>query len=156
MVSNLYETLLAEIGSILGVSLFPDSNNSCLVKLKNGLRVQFEMDPHGRQFILGVDLGPVPSGQYRQTLFREALRANGMPYPRLGTLAFSQKTGHVVLFETMSPQDLNGERIAFRLFPLAEKALKWKDAIEHGEVPLIEAPARGGLGRTMGLFGIRP
>jgi hypothetical protein len=155
MVSGLYETLLTEVGGILGVSLFPDSNNSCLVKLISGLEVQLEMDAQGRSFIIGIDLGPVPPGMYRQTLFREALRANGMPYPRNGVLAYSQKSGHVILYETMSPQDLNGERIIFRLLPLSEKALKWKEAIEHGEVPIVEVSARSNAG-SFGMFGMKP
>lgn len=153
MVANLYETLLSEVGAILGVKLFPDENESCQVKLKNGLRVQMEMDHHSSKFVIGVDLGPVPPGEYRETLFREALRTNGMPPPRLGTLAFSQKSGHLLLFETMHSQDLNGERIVFTLSPLSEKALKWQTAIEHGELPPIEPPRSTS---PMGLFGIRP
>ena len=156
MVTDLYETLLSEVGAILGVSLFPDSNNSCLVKLKSGLRVQLEMERTGKYFIIGIDLGPVPAGQYRQKLFREALRANGLPYPRLGILAFSEKSGHLILFDPVSTQDLNGERIAFRLSPLAEKGLKWQEAIQRGEVPIVETPVKGGARPPAGIFGLRP
>ncbi len=155
MVAELYETLLTEVGTILGVSLFPDSNNSCLVKLKSGLQVQMEMERSGKSFIIGIDLGPVPTGSYRQQLFREALRANGLPYPRLGILAFSQKSGHLILFDPIDVHDLNGERIAFRLSPLSEKALKWQDAIQRGEVPIVETPSKS-TGRPLGVFGLRP
>ncbi len=156
MVSGLFESLLTELGTIMGVSLFPDSNNSCLIKLKSGVKVQMELDTKGEQFIIGIDLGPVPPGQYRQSLFREALRANGFPHPRLGVLAFSKKNGHMVLTDTISVQDLNGERIAFRLTPLTEKGLKWKDAIEHGEIPPVEAPSKRDGQSPMSMFGMRP
>ncbi len=154
MVHALYETLLEEVGGILGVSLYPDSNNSCLVKLESGLEVQLEMDRTGNNFIVGVDLGPVPPGQYREQLFKEALRSNGFPPPRLGVFAFSETNGHVVLFESLPAQQLNGEQVAFTLAPLAEKALKWQEAISTGEVPLVESqPTSGG---SIGMFGMRP
>lgn len=155
MISNLYESILSELGAILGVSLFPDSHNTCLVRLKSGVKVQMEMDPIGHQFVIGIDLGVVPAGQYRQSLFREALRTNGLKHPRTGILAFSRKTGHMVLYETLDTQDLNGERVAFRLTPLAEKGLKWQDAIQRGEVPIVETPVKS-TGQPAHMFGIRP
>ena len=154
MVHALYETLLEEVGSILGVSLYPDSNNSCLVKLESGLEVQMEMDRNGQHFLIGIDLGPVPPGQYREELFKQALRSNGLPPPRMGVFAFSEDTGNVVLFHLIPSQELNGDRIAFALSPLAEKALTWQEAIATGEVPRVEVqPTSGG---SLGMFGMRP
>ena len=155
MATNQYEILLEEIGAILGVSLYPDQHNTCLVKLENGLEVQFEMDRTGEYLLLGIDLGIVPPGQYREELFKEALRANGQAAPpRAGVLAFSRDTESLVLHEYLHAHNLNGEQVVFTLGLLAEKGLTWHNAVKSGEVPLVETAAGGGPG--LGMFGMRP
>lgn len=152
MVSNLYESLLQELGQVLGLELTPDKNNSCLVKLKGGLEVQFELNPTGDRFLMGTNLGSAPPGRYRDALFREALKTNGMPPPRPGVLAFSPKADCLVLFRWLPAREINGERIAFLLGPFAERAMAWRQAIQHGDIPQFEGPSARG---HAGLFGLR-
>lgn len=152
MVSNLYEGLLQELGKVLGLALVPDANNSCLVRLPNGLEVQFELDQTGDRFIMGTDLGAMPSGRYRELMFREALKANGMPAPRPGILAYSKSADRLILFRWLLARELNGEKIAFLLGPFSEKALEWREAIRQGDVPQFQATASSGPSR---MFGIR-
>lgn len=155
MVSNLYESLLQEVGSVLGVALSPDAVNSCTIRLKSGVRIQMEIDPAERYFVLSSDLGPVPPGQYRQSLFLAALQANGAPAPRPGTFAFSEAAEHLIVFRQIPLKDLNGERIAYDLKPFAELAHMWERAVTQGELPLVASYGRN-VNRSAGMFGMRP
>ena len=86
---------------------------------------------------MGSQLGFLPAGRYRESVFREALKANNLPPPRYGNFAYSKKADQLVLFDSTSLQDLNGEKIAQHFTPFAEKAFHWQDAISRGEVPSI-------------------
>lgn len=152
MVKDLFETLLEETGNTLQIAnLHPDRNNSCLIKLTNGVSVQLELDPYQQSIVMGSDLGGLPTGRYRENVFREALKTNGVNETHHGILAYSTKTDHMVLFETLALRDLTGEKIADALTPFSEKALKWKNALEHGEVPTLS-----NIRTSTGMFGLRP
>lgn len=154
MVTDLFGALLEELGVSLKLpTLHPDSNNSCLIKFKNGVEVQIEMDKSGRHLIIGSDLGSVPIGKYRENLFREALKANDLPPPIHGILSYSEKTDHLVMFRKLPLADLNGDKIAAAITPFTEKALIWQEALKHNDIPAINqmSAAQGG-----GMFGLRP
>lgn len=154
MVTDLLGALLLELGRSLKIdNLHPDSNNSCLIKLVNGLQIQIELDRSAQFLVLGTDLGIVPAGKYRENLFKEALKANDMPYPLHGILAYSRKTEHLVLFEKIQITDLNGEKIAAEITPFTEKAAIWADALKRGDIPNIaqmKTSDRGG-----GMYGLK-
>jgi hypothetical protein len=155
MVTDLYGSLLEELGKILEIpDLHPDRNNSCLIKLKNGLSVQLELDRSGQFVIIGSELGVVPPGRYRENLFREALKANDMPYPTYGTFAYSKKSDKLVFFRKLRNQELTGEIIAAELTPFSEKAIIWKEALEHGDVPIANQAMNAQ--RSSGMFGLKP
>jgi Tir chaperone protein (CesT) family len=152
MVKDLFDALLSEIGHALKLpDLHQDRNNSCLIKMPTGIDIQMEMHPRLQEFILGSDLGEVPLGRYRENIFMEALKANGMPYPQHGVLAYSTKSGHMVLYEKFHTRDLTGQRIADEIPLFIEKAKIWKDALEKGEIPAVT-----GVRTSMGMFGLRP
>jgi hypothetical protein len=155
MVTDFLGVMLQEMGTNLEIpDLHPDRNNTCQIRLKSGLDIQIELDKSGQFIVLGADLGTVPPGKYRENLFREALKANDMPYPNHGTLAYSKKSDHLVLFERMNIKDLNGEKVAVEITPFSEKALIWKDALQRGDIPPLNqsymAQSSGGM------FGLRP
>lgn len=155
MVTDLFGTILQELGKLLEIpDLHPDRNHSCLIKLKNGQSIQLELDRGGHFLILGADLGEVPPGKYRENLFKEALKANEMPYPLHGILAYSKKSEHLILFEKLYARELNGEKVFAALTPFAEKALIWEEALKHNDIPVlsqVQSP-----GRSSGMFGLRP
>lgn len=155
MVTDLFGSLLQEIGHYFNINLQPDHNNSCLVRLPNGLSIQMEIDKKGEYFIIGSDLGPVPTGRYRENLFKQALRANGMPAPRNGTFAYSKQKDHLLLVEMLPLKGLNGEKINAILKPFSEKAASWKTAITQGDIPIVEA-ANSSHGNLTGMFGLKP
>ncbi len=153
MVTDVFGVILQEIGKNLQVAdLHPDRNNSCLIKLKNGLHVQMEIDRTGQFLILGSDLGAPPPGRLREALFKEALRANGLPPPRNGIFAYSTRSEHVVIYESFNLKDLNGEKVVAVLEPFAEKAFTWKEAIAKGDIPPVHTNAN----RPAGMFGLSP
>lgn len=156
MVTDLFGAILQELGPLLKIkNLHADRNNSCEIKLVNGLIIQLELDKSGEFLVLGCDLGHPAPGAYRESLFKEALRANGMPHPINGILAYSQKTDHLVLFEKIHVKDLNGAIVAERITPFTEKALMWSDAINSGQVPAVQQATTRGM-HPAGMFGLRP
>lgn len=151
MVKNLFEALLDEVGHSLKINdLHPDRNHTCLISMPNGIKVQLEMHSRSQEFVIGADLGQIPPGRYRENLFLEALRANGMAN-HVGVLAYSAKTDHLILFQTIHLKDLTGERIASDMTPFLEKAQLWKEAMEKGEIPVVAT-----MKTSMGMFGLRP
>ena len=155
MVTDLFGALLQELGPLLEVPhLHPDRNNSCQVRLKGGLTIQLELDRLAQFLIIGTDLGPVPYGKYRENLFREALKANGMPFPLNGILAYSNKTEHLIMFEKLNAKELNGEKIMTVLTPFIEKANVWKEALVRNEIPALTQHYASE--RPAGIFGLKP
>lgn len=155
MVTDMLGALLKELGPTLQIpDLHTDRNNTCLIKLKNGIQIQLEIDRSGRFLILGADLGVVPPGKYRENLFREALKANDLPHPTHGTLAYSKKSDCLVLFEKIPTTDLTGEKIAAEILPFSEKAIQWKDAIQRNEIPTVNQAFTSQ--QSSGMFGLRP
>lgn len=154
MVQNAFESLLSELARSLDIKeLRPDSNNSCLIHFQNGTEVQIEPFARGEDLLLVIDLGVVAKGRYREEVFREALKANGLPWPRHGVFCHSDQSDHLLLYKLMPLKDLNGERIASFMGPFLEKGTKWKEHLERGEVPVVDAPGVASGGR--GVFGLK-
>lgn len=152
MVAGLYEGLLEELGRALGLTLFPDENHSCMIRMpKTKLEVQIEMDHSGKRMMLGTYIGQLPPGRYRELVFAEALRMNGMPPPHVGVFAYSNKMDQLVMFRWIDLHDMSGEKIAKLLKPFAERGAQWRDAIAAGQVPVIEGLS---LHEHSGMFGL--
>lgn len=153
MVTDHFGALLQELAQALNISkLQADANNSCLIKFKGGIRIQIEPDREEKFLIIGADLGEIPTGRYRENLFTEALKANGLPRPRYGFFAYSKPKDHLVLTEFLPMQDLRGDKIADFLPLFIEKVKLWKESIYRGEIP----PSAVVTSRPMGMFGMRP
>lgn len=156
MVSDFFGTLLQELGRAIDIpKLKPDVNNSCIIRFRKqgDIRVQIELDPEGTNVIIGTDLGNVAPGRYRESIFIEALKSNGIT-PRHGIFAYSRKADHLVLFEKMPIQELTGDKVADFLKLFLEKAKVWKEALSRNEVPVV---VTAHTSRPMGgIFGLRP
>ena len=155
MITGTLGALLQELGKCLGIpNLHPDQHESCVLMLKEGLKIQIELDSTSQFLIIGIDLGPVGSGKYRENIFREALKANSTQLPRHGIFAFSDVTKHLILFEQIPVLNLRGEHIAAEIPFLKEKAILWTGALERKELPPIN-PAIMNTPNG-GLFGLKP
>ena len=154
MVTDFFGIFLQELGRILQLpDLHPDSNNSCLIKFKGDIQIQLEMDHTGEYLIIGADFDSIPPGKYKERIFFESLRANGMPHPRYGTFAYSKQLDHLVLFEKIPVKDLNAQKVADFLILFMEKTRIWKEAITRGDVPVVSAPSS--KGSSKGMFGLQ-
>ncbi len=154
MVVNAFEAVLQELGDAIGIPLKPGKMDGCLVRYPEGLEVQIQMNTKRNHILLYADLGAVPPGRYREDLLREALRANGKPYPRKGVLAFTDAKDHLIIYLSRSMTELTGEKIAYIYKPFVEKAQKWQDALTRGEIPAVRSDTS--TGTPPGLFGMRP
>jgi len=154
MASDFFGVLLQELGQTMDLpNLHPDRNNSCLIKLKKGISIRLEVDASGQYLILGSDLGDVPSGRYRETLFVAALKSNGLSAVHNGVFAYSRKLNHLIIFEMLALSGLNVDRLITVMTPFIEKAVIWKNALVKEEIPVIIAEATSHS--PSGLFGMR-
>jgi len=135
MVKEQFATILDDLGKILTMKLAPDSHGACQIKQISGLMVHIEPDSTGERLMFIADLGTPPPGRYRENLFREALKANGLPMPRQGIFSYSKKKDSLVLYDALLLDDLNGQKVADFLTPFLQKAELWRAAIPKGEVP---------------------
>lgn len=150
MVRDLFGNILAEIGQALKIpDLHPGKDSSCLVKMPSGVTVQFELDKKGEALLIGSEIGQLQAGRYRENVFREALKANGMP-PLNGIFAFSKKAEKLVLFMKIPLKDYHADKLLTILTPFLEKAQLWRDAIARGDIPVASQTSN-----TSGMFGLK-
>lgn len=154
MVKDMFGTLLEDLGKLIKVEkLEPDQNNSCLISFTNGVKVQLEIDHARNLLIIGCDLGSIPPGRYRETIFREALKSNGLPPPRHGNFAFSKRQDHLVMSEELPMKDIHPDQIHQLLEPFLTKAKEWQEAILRGDTPTILQGAYRSSAKS-GMFGL--
>lgn len=135
MVKEAFGSILEDLGKIMNMRLAPDSHNACQIKSPTGLMVHIEPDAHGERLLIVSDLGVPTPGRYRENLFREALKANGLPMPVNGIFSYSQKKDSLLLFDSLLLDELSGQRLFDFLTPFMQKADLWRLAIPKGEVP---------------------
>lgn len=154
MAADLYQTILEEIGKLMGIELKPDENQTCLVKLKTGVEIYFEIDKRGEYFVVGSTFGQILPGIYREKLFQHALKQNGAPPPHSGVFAYSPQSQSLVFYRRFLAEKTNGEEIFTTLPAFIKVATEWKLAIDQGNIPEVAleegAPPKGG-----GIFGLK-
>lgn len=148
---DLFAQILFDLGKEIGVDLYPDSNRICQINYQDELHIQITFDEAKEQLLIASFLCEVPPGKYREKLLREALISNG-EYPRVGTLAYSERNNKLTLFETVSSKNLQIPTLFKLLERFIEKGHLWKDAVETGK-PLPSVPEKGS-GSSM--FGLKP
>jgi hypothetical protein len=153
MVSDAYSLILQELGKLLKISdLQPDGNNSCLIKFPGKISVQIEQDKNPLYLLICCELGVISPGRYRENVFIEAMKSNGLLPPRHGDFAFSTVADKLILQEMVPLQSMNGDRLHALLLPFVEKARYWQEALAKGETPTAVQPAAQVKG---GMFGLR-
>jgi hypothetical protein len=153
MVTDRFGALIEELSTALKIKLAPDSHNACKIRFPDKLEVYLEPDTSEEQLQVLVEIGKPGEGKYRENLLKEALRANGLPFPRIGVFCYSQKGDSLLIFDFLPMEDVNGIRVADVISQLSEKARIWRDSISRGELPPFQS-ARASQ-RAEGLFGLR-
>jgi len=152
MIGDLFEGLLQELSTAINIPLKPDAHNSCCIEFPDELILTLEPSVLGDLLQVVIEIGHVDEGKYRENLFREALRANGLPTQHTGTFCYGAKTDMLLLYDHIPMEDINGLQLAERIEQLSQKARIWKDAIVHGDLP----PYQGGsaMHHAEGIFGL--
>jgi hypothetical protein len=150
---DVFARILNEVGQHFGTTLTPDANNSCLIWMRDAIQIQLELDRSQSYLIVGGNLGELLPGKFRELFLKEALRANGAPYPRIGTFAYSHRKSALLLFERFSLQTLNTTTLIEYLPAFIDKAILWKDAIQSGQPPSIQYNVQKDT--KTGMFGLK-
>lgn len=129
------EAILEEVSDKLGIpGLRPDANDSCLVRLPNGMSIQIEMDTNQQNLLLCVEIGETPPGAFRRDLYKAALKDNATPSARAGIFAYSEGPDVLLLWRYMDPQSHGGE-VADVAQMMITKGAVWWEAIQNGRIP---------------------
>ena len=155
MVTDAFGLLLQDLGKLLHISkLEPDSNNSCLINFPGQISIQMEVDRSGNFLILGCDIGTLPPGRYRELVFREALRSNGLPPPHFGEFCYSKQADKLMLMQQIPMKEIHADKIQSVITPMLEKAKYWKETISRGDTPSISTVSTASKGGA-GMFGLK-
>ncbi len=126
-----FSALLYDLGREFGEALYPDSNGICKLAYQGILHIQLEYFDQKKQILVASFLCEVPPGKYREMLFKEALKANDK-FPRIGTLAYSERNNQFTLFAFLSTLQLNATLLSRFIEQFFAKALAWKESVEKG------------------------
>jgi hypothetical protein len=147
-----FEALLNELSVELGVTLHLDRKGACKLKINEMFDVQLETDAHQENLLVASFICDAPPGKYRENILRDALKTN-WPFPKNGTLAYSDRNNKLVLFSYFRLANLNGKKLAEFLSVFIDKANHWRTGVETGHTAhLVSAPAKS----TGGMFGMNP
>ncbi len=128
-----FSALLDSLGTLFGLPLEADQNNACALQIKKGLVIQLQPDDTMGKVLIASRVVEVPPGKFRENVLKEALKANGLADPRVGTFAFVAKTNTLVLFQYYPIDILNGERLAGLIMPFIDLAEQWRVAVLAGK-----------------------
>ena len=146
-----FQELLNELSIQLGTSLHPDKRGACRLKM-NELHIQLECDPKQENLLVATFICELPPGKLRENILRDALKTNG-PFPKNGTLAYSDRHNKLTLFTYLHLASLTGQKLAEFLFEFLDKANHWRAGVETGQtsqlVTSFTKPASG-------MFGLNP
>lgn len=148
---DLFGQILFDLGKEIGVDLYPDVNRICQLNFRDELHIQLQFEEVKEQILIACFLCDVPPGKYREKLLKEALISNS-EYPRIGTLAYSERNNKLTLFAYVSTINLTSSALFKTLEQFIDKGLLWKEAVEKG-TPL-PTPAEKGKGGS--IFGLKP
>lgn len=147
-----FAQILFDLGKEIGVELYPDPNRICQINYQDELHLQIHYDESSQQLLFASFLCDVPPGKYREKLLRSALQSNN-EYPRIGTLAYSERNNQLTLFEYIPAVNVQIDKLFQFLQAFIEKGISWKNAIERG-LPLPVSPPKSSQGPSM--FGMKP
>ncbi len=149
------DILLKDLGELLKTDLKVDNHHTCLVLIDKKLPIHLELHTNGEHLLIGCCLMELPPGKIRENILREAMKSNGLPQPQNGTLGYSTKTRHLILFSKLKMETQTGEGLYQYLLPFIQKAYLWKEALERNQTPPLgqEGPSQSSDGK--GMFGLK-
>lgn len=136
--TNQLEELLHQLGKVFHLDLHVDRTLACSIQVHQNLTIQLQLDVAQENLWIFSKLLEVPPGKFRENVFREALKANGLPDPCTAVFGYISNTNHLALFQKYPLEILNGERLAGLIGAFVEMAENWIQAIASGRpAPII-------------------
>ncbi len=126
-----FEELLKELSALLGISLHPDHKGACKLVFNETLHVQLECDAALENLLIATFICDIPPGKFRENILKDALKANS-PFPKIGTLAYSDRNNKLTLFTSLRLSNLTGVKLAEILSLFVDKANQWRTGVETG------------------------
>ncbi len=127
-----FEEILWDLGELIDLPLYVDKNRACKLVIDEKLPVQFEMDMNQDMLMVGSSICELPPGKFRESVLKEALKANGNRAYGHGILSYVERNNTLVIFEYFYTKGLTGETLATYLETFIPYANSWRDAIETG------------------------
>lgn len=128
-----FEELLEGLGKAFHLSLTTDRNHACSIQIEDHLTIQLELDNSQENLFFFTKLIEIPPGKFRENVFRETLKANSLPDPRVGIFGYLAATNQIILYQRYPLKILNGERLAGLFGAFLEFGDIWRKAIASGQ-----------------------
>jgi hypothetical protein len=155
MPAHSFESLLKDLGTKIDIpNLQPTRNSNIKLTLKGNHNVVLQQHTTQSYLIISFEIAEIPGGRYRENIFREALKFNGLNQLHGGMFGYSKKTQKLFLFDMLPLDNISGDQVKTLIFNLLEKVAAWKEGIQKGDIPTIAAQAHVRSGGN--IFGIRP
>lgn len=130
------DEVVESLGKILEIQTKVDSQAGFQFIKKQTVRFRIESDADVNWVNIVADLGELPPGPYRRTLFKAALSANRKDEgPRYGIIAFSEANRHVMMFDKLMLHHITEDFLKEFLTPFMDKACEWHEHIAAGSIP---------------------
>lgn len=127
-----FHDLIHQLGEFIGEELTVDQNQACFLEINEQLKVQMELDPPGEKILLMSQIIELPPGKFRETVLKDALKANFLAEEKEGTLAYLERQNTLVLFQELYTHSITMQILYDRLIKFIERAIKWATSIEAG------------------------
>lgn len=128
-----FQDLLKELGSIFHLELEVDKSGACSILIPPQIVIQMQLDSGQEKLFLFCKIAEIPPGKFRENILKEGLKANALPDPVSGILAYLHPTNHLVLFQSYPVSILTGERLATFFSNFAQMAESWQQALLSGQ-----------------------
>lgn len=132
---NDFESLIQELGSILGITLQAEQGFLCKIFIKDKVHLQIEYDESAKRILLLCFICEIPPGKFREDVLTAALKANYIDTSS-GSFAFVDSTQTLIL-QLYLPTSTTAALLAPLSTQLADKAISWKDAIDQGNISTL-------------------
>jgi hypothetical protein len=135
---DLFDELLREFSSHLGLSLHKDNFGACCLQIGEKLRVHIAPDKKDHIVIFAFleDVGP---GKFREEVLKEGLKANNLLLSG-GVLGYSGKNGFLSLHQLL-PVDIGSAKLFESFLTFIDYAVQWQTALAQGKTsPLTLTP----------------
>ncbi len=145
-----FTDLLTQLGELLDTDLRPDVHGVCKLNINEQFNIQLEYDGSKERLLLAAFLCDIPPGKFRENLLKDALKAN-WPYPKEGTLCYSDRNNKLSLFKYISTINLTGAVLLNALNQFIDQAESWRKAVESGQTSHLVPSSKKSSGNIFGM-----